>query len=186
MTRRGLLALAAGLAAAAGLLAGCSAPGASDSGAAPTAPAASPTSTPVASASPQAAPTCATIITPTLADTFATQGWTFRQDPFIAGSQTIPGGLLCTWGDFSAASDRVQVFGWAPTTTAQQDAIRAGLLSQGWRLVDGAGSTYLTADPKTSISKDADGYGSTYEFGDGWVRFADTKQSLLLVEWPRS
>ena len=29
-----------------------------------------------------------------------------------------------------------------------------------------------------------EGYGLTYLFGDGWVKYADTKQGLLLVVWP--
>ncbi len=30
-----------------------------------------------------------------------------------------------------------------------------------------------------------DGYGLTYLFGDGWVKLADTRQSLILVDTPR-
>ena len=41
----------------------------------------------------------------------------------------------------------------------------------------------LTTD--TAVATDDEGYGLTYLFGDGWVKYADTKQSIALVEWPR-
>ena len=37
----------------------------------------------------------------------------------------------------------------------------------------------------TAVATDDEGYGLTYLFGDGWVKYADTKQSIALVEWPR-
>lgn len=32
------------------------------------------------------------------------------------------------------------------------------------------------------METDGEGYGMTYLFGDGWVKVADTKQGLVLVE----
>ncbi len=168
-----------------GLLAGCGAPGPATptSSASPTGDARAVTTSPP---TPSAPPTCDTIITPSLVDTFAARGWTFRQQPFDAGSLTLDGGLRCLWGDFSVASDHVQIFGWAPATTAQQDEIRRQLLAQGWRLVQDGPTVYITESSTTAVVKDDEGFGMTYQFGDGWVRFADTKQGLLLIEWPRA
>ena len=145
----------------------------------PTAPPPTPTS------GPDAAPACDTIVAPTLVDTLTAEGWTFRAEPFTAGSLTLDGGISCTWGDFTVASDHVQVFGWAPATPAQQEDLRSELLGQGWRLFEESGATYVTESPETAVAKDDQGYGMTYQLGDGWVRLADTKQGLLLVEWPR-
>ena len=44
---------------------------------------------------------------------------------------------------------------------------------------------YVTESPSTVIAPDENGYGITYLFADGQVTVADTKQGLLLIEWPR-
>ena len=49
---------------------------------------------------------------------------------------------------------------------------------------DAAEGVYVTESPETAIATDEEGYGMTYLFGDGWVKLADTKQGLLLIEWP--
>ena len=36
------------------------------------------------------------------------------------------------------------------------------------------------------MTTDAEGYGITYLFGDGWVTFSDTRQGLLLIQRPGS
>ena len=43
----------------------------------------------------------------------------------------------------------------------------------------------VTESADTAVATDDEGYGLTYLFGDGWVKYADTKQSIALVEWPR-
>ena len=58
--------------------------------------------------------------------------------------------------------------------------------SQGWVREDSAEGVYITESPETTIAVDEEGYGMTYLFGDGWVKLADTKQGLLLIEWPKS
>lgn len=188
MTRRRVVtgALAAGAVAIAALLAGCSGPGPDEAPTVTSTPAPSRTADPIPTVSAAADPACDTIITRSLVDTFTAEGWTAKKEPFLAADITLPGGIICTWGDFTVGSDHVQIFGWAPATSAQQDAIRAQLLSQGWQLADDATGAYITESSATAIAKDRDGYGMTYQFGDGWVRFADTKQGLLLIEWPRT
>jgi hypothetical protein len=189
MTHRGALALSALPAAAVLLLAlgGCSAPANPDVTAtvAETTAAASPVPTAPDPSGSAAAPACDTIVSESLVDTLTAEGWTFREEPFIVGDETVPDGLTCTWGDFTVASDHVQIFGWAPTTAAQQDTIRGQLLTRGWRLVEQNGTVYVTESAETAVATDDEGYGMTYQFGPGWIRFADTKQGLLLVEWPR-
>jgi hypothetical protein len=145
----------------------------------------SPVATPSASEAPPAAdPTCDTIIPQTTVSSLEDAGWSSQQDPFYIGNTEIPDGLQCTWGDTTVASDHVQIYGWAPITADQADAAKKDLLGQGWREVDVDGAVYITAGKDMIMDPDDDGYGMTYRFGDGWVTVADTKQGLVLVEWP--
>ncbi|TDN92581.1 hypothetical protein [Microbacterium sp. BK668] len=98
----------------------------------------------------------------------------------------IPDGVQCIWGDFSTASDQVQIFGWAPISEDLAESAESELVGQGWRREDSPEGVYVTENPDTAVSVDEEGYGLTYLFGDGWVKYADTKQGILLVEWPQS
>jgi hypothetical protein len=149
----------------------------------PSSPVATPEST---EAGAEATPTCETIIPETTVEDFDSLGWTVKEEPFFIGETQLPGGLQCTWGDYSVASDHVQVFGWAPLSEEQAATARSELLSSGWREVEEAGSVYITENADTAVSVDEEGYGLTYLLGDGWVKLADTKQGLLLVEWPQA
>lgn len=66
----------------------------------------------------------------------------------------------------------------------RRDAVarEAELVSEGWVREDSDRGVYITADARTSLSKDAEGYGMTYLFGRGWVAVSDTKQGLILIE----
>lgn len=179
--RRALAALCA--AAALLITAGCSTIPASP-GASATPRATAGTSRPTPSSTTVAAPTCLTLLDARTVKAFQSSGWQSRQDPFRLGSTEVPGGLECTWGDFSIPSDNVQVFGWAPLGESAAQAAQRALLEQGWHRLDQGGRTYFTEDPANSMHLDADGFGFTYQFGDGWVKASDTKQGLLLVAWP--
>jgi hypothetical protein len=169
-------------------LTGCTA----TAGPAPTNPVAStPAATGTASATPAptgtataAAATCDGILDPSVVKSLSDQGWTFRQESFRAGSTVLTGGLQCVWGDYSIASDHVQIYGWAPISAEQAVSVRTDLLAQGFRAVEDSRGSYLTENANTAIATDADGYGTTYQFGDGWITLSDTKQGLLLIERP--
>lgn len=135
---------------------------------------------------PAADPTCDTLISSSTVDTFASVGWTSQQEPIWIGSQEAPDGILCRWGDFSTANEQMQMFGWAPLTAAEASAAQDELVASGWIREETPAGVYLTENPDTAFVTDDDGYGQTYLFTDGQVTFADTKQGLLLVEWPRS
>ena len=187
MTVRRTLAVLA-LAAAAAVTTSCAASPAAAPTTSETATAGAPTSPvptpePTDSVAPAADPTCETIIPESTAKDFANIGWSVKEDSFFIGETRLTGGLQCTWGDYSVPSDHVQVFGWAPITGDEAATARNSLLSSGWREVEGAPG-YITENPDTAVAPDEDGYGLTYLFGDGWVKLADTKQGLLLVEWP--
>ncbi|MGP3536070.1 hypothetical protein ACTU3I_14830 [Microbacterium sp. RD1] len=152
----------------------------------PTAVPTSPAPTPSEGEADAVEATCETIIPETVVEEFASVGWTAKADIFRIGSQEVPDGILCTWGDYSVATDHVQVFGWAPISEADADAAQSELLGSGWRREEGEGGSYITESAETAIAPDEEGYGFTYFFGDGFVTLADTKQSLLLVERPRS
>ncbi|MCK3768348.1 hypothetical protein MZK47_01505 [Microbacterium aerolatum] len=133
---------------------------------------------------PAADPTCETLIAPSTIEIFEEHGWTYREDEFRVGADVIEGGLQCVWGDYTVASDHVQVFGWAPLPADESAAAQQKLLSEGWARADKDDHTYITEDPQFAIAVDEAGYGMTYEFGDGWVTLADTMQSLVLIERP--
>ncbi len=188
MIRRRTAALLA--AAAAGLLLTACTP--SEPDAAPTAttteaPASpSPTAVQTATPTPDAAavPTCDTLIIPEVVDTFTAEGWTVEADTFRIGATEIPDGLWCVWGDYEVASDHVQIYGWAPVEEATARDAKTSLLESGWRTVSEGDREFVTENPDTALALDDDGYGMTYEFGDGWVTVSDTKQGLLLIERP--
>lgn len=158
-----------------------STPAASD---APSSPAPTPDASPSAAPAPDVDPTCETIIPADTVEDFEEIGWSAQREPFRLGDTVLAEGLQCTWGDYSVASDRVQIFGWAPVSPSEADAAQNELVAAGWRREESPEGVYVTESADTAIEADADGYGITYFFGPGWVKLADTKQGLLLVEWP--
>lgn len=129
--------------------------------------------------------TCENLIGEDLVTELTDQGWNAREDPFFIGDLELPDGIACTWGDFeSSAGDDLLLFAWSPISAEEATAARAGLTAEGWLTEEGSAGTYVTEDPSTAIAVDADGYGMTYLFGDGWVTLSDTKQGLVLIQRP--
>ncbi len=176
----GALLLAAGLAA-------CSSP----------APEAGPTAAPTADSGvkpvetkdpqPSATPeepeelTCATLISQATAEALTAEGWTTQEKEFWIADIQLTDGLLCMWADFSTASDHGQTYGYSPLDEATASKAQQKLGDEGWIRSTEGGSVYYTEDPQYAIATDDEGFGLTYQFGDGWVKFADTKQGLLLI-----
>lgn len=151
----------------------------------PSAPAAEPSAEPTEAVAAGDDPTCQTMISDDIVADFESVGWTARADPFYIGELEVPEGIWCVWADFEAqAGDHVQIFGWAPIDDDAAEDAQANLVSQGWLREDGADGVYITESPEMTIATDEQGYGMTYLFGDGWVMVADTKQGLVLIEWP--
>lgn len=153
---------------------------------------AAPTTAPSA-AEPTAAPsptvtagalTCESLISSELLAQFDAQGWTAKQSPLSAGGVTLTEGLQCMWGDYTVGSGNVMIFGWAPITADEATRMQRGLESEGWLREEEGGALYITEDPERSPTIDVNGYGMTYQFGDGWVMVADLKQNLLLIQRP--
>lgn len=137
-------------------------------------------------APPAADPTCDTLISDATVDDFVSIGWTSRAEPLYIGGVEVPGGLHCVWADFEGpAGDHLQLFGWAVMDANAAAAAQRELETQGWLRENGPDGVYITEPPETTIATDDEGYGMTYLFGDGWVKLADTKQGLILIEWPR-
>jgi len=151
---------------------------------APTSP--SPTPSGEATTGPTADPTCETIISPAIIEDFDSVGWTVQAEPFRIGELTIPEGVQCVWGDFTVATDHVQIYGWAPISGDDAKDVQDELVDLGWRIEKAPDGVIVTERAETTVATDAEGYGLTYLFGDGWVKYADTKQGLLLVVWPAS
>jgi hypothetical protein len=149
---------------------------------APTSPSPTPLESP--SQAPMADPTCETIIPATTVDDLSSVGWTVRAEPFRVGEIEISEGVQCIWGDFTTATDHVQIYGWAPISAADAADAQNQLVSLGWTMEEAPEGVIVTESSETTVATDEDGYGLTYLFGDGWVKYADTKQGLLLVVWP--
>ncbi len=149
---------------------------------APSSPAPTPTTS--AAPTPAAAPDCTTIIPASVVAEFHKVGWTVKAETLRLNGVEVAGGIQCTWGDYTTATDRVQIFGWAPITATAASTAQTDLLASGWRREDAPEGVYITESATTAIAKDAQGYGLTYLFGNGFVKYADTKQGLLLVQWP--
>src|SRR5690606_37154178 len=131
-----------------------------------------------------AEPTCETIISESTVAAFSEHGWTYEAEGFRLGADLVDNGIQCVWGDYTVASDHVQVFGWAPLVQEASIAAQEQLVASGWLRADSEGRTYITEDPKYAMATDEEGFGMTYEFGDGWVKLADAMQSLILIDWP--
>lgn len=148
------------------------------------------TTAPETSETPSAPPSaaaagCDGIITAGTVDALKSQGWTSQQQEFRIGDVPVEDGLLCLWADFTTPSDHGQMYGWGAIDAKSADAAKASLQRDGWLATVDDGVTYYTEDPDYALGTDDDGFGMTYEFGDGWVRFSDTKQGLLLIEGVR-
>ncbi|SDR72937.1 hypothetical protein [Microbacterium paraoxydans] len=129
--------------------------------------------------------TCESMISEGTVAALTDAGWTAEPREFRVGDVELTQGLLCFWADFSVPSDHGQMYGWSPLSIEEAERAQAGLEEEGWRSEEDAQGTYVTEDPQFAMSTDEDGYGMTYLFGDGWVKVADTKQGLLLIEGPR-
>ncbi len=151
-----------------------------------TAPPTTPDPSPTVDGGAEAAdPTCETIILRSTATDFRSLGWTAQSETFRIGATEVRDGILCKWSDGSATADRVQMFGWAPIDESAAEKAQNDLVGSGWKREEGSnGEVYVTENPEWLGGRGADGYGITYLFGDGWVKVADTKQSLVLIDWP--
>ena len=116
-------------------------------------------------------------------DALSAAGWTAQQKDFVIGDVALPEGMLCFWGDYNVGSDHGQLYGWSKISSEDAVQAQSALLAAGWTREDGPEGTYITEDPQFSMGIDEDGYGMTYLFNDGWVKLADTRQGLVLIDW---
>ncbi|MFK4789985.1 hypothetical protein [Microbacterium sp. ZW T5_56] len=175
--------------AAAAVLAGC-APAATVGAPAATPPASSdPSATAPGSSEPPAEPvelTCESMLSAGLVAGYAAQGWTAVSNPLYIGSTLIPDGMSCTWGNHAGeGNDIAQVFGYGTLTPELATQAQADLAAQGWTTEEDPSGVLVTEPRDGALITDADGYGMSYLFGEGWVRLADTREALILVVWPR-
>ncbi|MFE7845182.1 hypothetical protein ACFUTX_08320 [Microbacterium sp. NPDC057407] len=135
---------------------------------------------------PEGEPTCDTLIGAAVVADFESVGWSSQAEAFYLGDVELANGIQCVWADFDGpAGDHLQLFGWAPITPDQAAEAQATLVSQGWVREESAEGVYITEPKETTIATDDEGYGMTYLFAEDWVKLADTKQGLLLIEWPQ-
>lgn len=128
-------------------------------------------------------PTCETIVSEGTVAGLTDAGWTAERKDFVIGDVTLSDGMLCFWADYTQASDHGQLYGWSEISSTDAESAQAALLDAGWTREDAPEGIYFTENPEFALDVDDEGYGMTYLFGDGWVKLADTKQSLILVDW---
>ncbi|MFT4157531.1 MAG: hypothetical protein QM630_06330 [Microbacterium sp.] len=126
---------------------------------------------------------CDTIITDGTVAALTDLGWTPQRQDFVIGDIALPEGMLCFWADYTVATDHGQLYGWAAISAEDAATAQTSLLASGWTRQNGPEGSYFTEDAQFSLGTDSDGYGMTYLFGDGWVKLADTKQGLILIDW---
>ncbi|TQK19847.1 hypothetical protein FBY40_2363 [Microbacterium sp. SLBN-154] len=147
-------------------------------------PTAEPSAPPTEEPAPATDPTCETIIPETTVADYDSVGWSAQASPFTITGEEIPGGIECVWANFDGpASDQLHIYGWAPIDEATADEARARLQAEGWTVEDDPEGVYVTEPAETAVTTDENGYGITYFFQAGTVKIADTKQSILLIEW---
>ncbi|NYF17235.1 hypothetical protein HDC37_002063 [Microbacterium sp. AK009] len=147
-------------------------------------PTAEPSAPPTEEPAVAADPTCETIIPETTVADYDSVGWSAQASPFTITGEEIPGGIECVWANFDGpASDQLHIYGWAPIDEAAADRARARLQAEGWTVETDAEGVYVTEPAETAVATDENGYGITYLFETGTVKIADTKQSILLIEW---
>lgn len=131
-------------------------------------------------------PTCEEMIGENVVDDFMSIGWTAKAETFYLGNIEVADGVQCIWADYSGTqSDQLQKFGWAQISDEDAASGQAALVQEGWVREDAAEGVYITENPETAFAP-VDGYGVTYLFTDGIVILSDTKQGLLLIEWPKA
>ncbi|WP_127474487.1 hypothetical protein [Microbacterium sulfonylureivorans] len=144
------------------------------------------TPTPTADAADED-PTCETLIGADVVADFESIGWSSRAEKFYLGELELAHGIQCVWADFEGpAGDHLQLFGWAPIGDEEAAEAQTSMVDQGWIREESSEGVYITEPKETTIAVDEEGYGMTYLFVAGSVKLADTKQGLLLIEWPKS
>ncbi|MFT4214116.1 MAG: hypothetical protein QM622_04995 [Microbacterium sp.] len=154
----------------------------------PSAPASEPTPEPsdteTAVAIDPTSVTCENLVVEEVLAEFDAQGWTAESTPLTVGGQTLDVGLECSWADYEEPSGNLMIFGWGLLTAEQAEAASAQLVSEGWLREESDDGFYITEDPEQAPTLDENGYGMTYQFGDGWVIVSDVKEGLLLINRP--
>ena len=185
------------------LLAGCGSantdttakPTAAPSGAASAAPQVTTDDTPAPAETTDEDLTCETMIPESVVGALTSQGWSATASQLSVGSQTIDDSLLCTWAP--TGSFEGQMYGVGRLTSTEENQLRSDLAAQGWTTQDAADGVYFTAPvaaaptpaPGATASTTGGGgtmSGFTYLLGDGWVKYADTRDGILLIVTPVS
>lgn len=153
----------------------------------PSAPAPEPTASATNNPGQSEDPTCETLIGADVVADFESIGWSSQAEKLYVGELELDHGIQCVWADFAGpAGDHLQLFGWGPITDEEAATAQDTLVDQGWIREESDAGVYITEPKETTIAVDEEGYGMTYLFVAGWVKVADTKQGLLLIEWPKS
>ncbi|WP_221584040.1 hypothetical protein [Microbacterium sp. G2-8] len=125
--------------------------------------------------------TCETIVSTSFAEELLGMGWSAREEPFRIGEHELTDGIQCIWGDATTGSEVAQMYGWVPVDDETSSEMQQYLEDNGWIREEEGDAIYLTENPEFAPYVGDDGYGMTYQFGEGWITLADTKSGLRLI-----
>lgn len=136
------------------------------------------------------APTCENIVSAETVASFTAAGWVAQplgDGPWTIGDQTLTG-VSCAWAPAgTGGTDNFIWFAWSEIDQTQAAAAVSALTASGEHYSEiGIDGTFVHLRPEYSVHTDADGYATTYLFGDGWVAAGDTRADMRLVGAPRA
>ncbi len=156
--------------------------------------------------------TCETLISEAVSTTLLDQGWKPSQAPLHIAETEVPDGMLCTWGPADViVGTEGQMYGFGLLDEKLSAQAQEQLTKQKWtseKTDEGVymsapaappappapapssstaaspGATATPAAPATTTAPPASAAmdGFTYLFGDGWVKFADKRDGIILIQ----
>jgi len=149
--------------------------------------AAPPTPTGSLSTSPPPAsavvPSCEQLMPPTSRGIMQSSGYEPTASAFLIGDLTLDPGIQCMWMIPGSPTDAHVLQAWGEITKGDAQIAIDALVGEGWVTEPGDDGTYVTY-PNGGVQSDADGYFTTYLFGDGWVTLSDVKAGLAEIVRP--
>ena len=143
------------------------------------------TATVTPSTAPAVAPTCEQLAEPALLDWLHDGGYTPTASTFVIGDLSLEPGVRCLWAIPDVGTDSIVLHAWGEISDQDAPTAIASLADKGWVTERGDIGTYVT-DPGGGPQQDAEGYVTTYLFGDGWVTLADVKAGLAEIVRPNA
>ena len=132
---------------------------------------------------PAVVPSCEQLTSPVALSILQANGYEPIASAFLIGDLTLDPGVQCWWTIPDSGTDAHVLQAWGEITEGDAQMAIDALVGEGWVTEPGDDGTYVT-NPGGGVQSDADGYFTTYLFGDGWVTLADVKAGLAEIVRP--